>query len=174
MAFEPIIAFGANSALPHHRASETKLKAGDVILIDIGVVLNNYRSDMTRVILPKKPSAFVKQIYTIVREAQQAALDLCKPGVPLKALDLATREVMRKADVETHFVHSLGHGVGLDIHEYPRIKFDGEDKEVILKPGMVITIEPGLYFPKQFGVRYEDTIAITKTGYENFYPGGNE
>jgi Xaa-Pro aminopeptidase len=169
-AFEPIIAFGPNTSMPHHRAGDKKLKAGEPVLVDIGVVYKNYRSDMTRMISPKRPSALFKKYYHIVREAQQAALNLCYPGMPIQALDNAAREVMARQGVEEHFLHSLGHGIGLETHEFPRISHAGEDKDTLLKPGMVITIEPGLYLPGQFGIRYEDTIAITKQGYENFYP----
>lgn len=170
LAFEPIIAFGPNSALPHHRAGATVLKKGTLILVDIGVVFQSYHSDMTRVLFPAGSSAFLKKMYGIIQEAQRAALQLCKPGVKVKELDLAARRVMAREGVEERFLHGLGHGIGLETHEFPRLKYNGEDKDVSLEEGMVITIEPGLYFPGKGGVRYEDTIIITKKGYDNLYP----
>lgn len=170
MAFEPIIAFGKNSAYPHYRAGNAKLKKTDIVLMDLGVVVDSYHSDMTRMVFMKKEDPRLKKMYQVVRDAQAAALALCKPGVLLKELDLAARKVMKKADLEELFIHSLGHGVGLDIHEFPSIKKVGKDADVPLQEGMVITIEPGLYLPGKGGVRYEDTILITKKGFQNFYP----
>lgn len=170
MAFEPIVAFGPNSAMPHYRAGDARLKKGDLVLIDIGVILNNYHSDMTRIVFFGDVDPKLKKMYEVVREAQKAALKKCKAGVKVKDLDLAARAVMKKAGMEDLFVHSLGHGIGLETHETPRIIFSGVNKDMILKPGMVITIEPGLYVPGLGGVRYEDTVCITKTGYNNFFP----
>lgn len=170
LSFEPIIAFGPNSAMPHYRPQDVPLKEGDVVLVDIGVCLDNYQSDMTRVLFFKKENRQLRKLYDIIRRAQKSALKLCRPGAACKELDIAVRQVMRKEKVEHLFIHSLGHGIGLEVHEYPRIKFDGEDKDVILEKGMVITVEPGLYIPDVGGVRYEDTIVITATGYKNFYP----
>ncbi len=169
MAFEPIIAFGANSAMPHYRAGETLLKKGDIILIDIGVVVNSYHSDMTRMLFFGNVNPLLKEMYRVVRESHAAALKKCKPGNKIKDLDIAARKVMKEAGMEEYFTHSLGHGVGLEIHESPRIKWDGPDKDLILTPGMVITIEPGLYKPGLGGVRYEDTVCVTKKGCENFF-----
>lgn len=169
LAFEPIIAFGPNSAMPHYRSQNVALKEGDVVLIDIGVVLDNYHSDMTRVVFYKKENAYLRQLYEIVKKSQKSALKLCRPGVKFKELDLAARKVMREEKVEDLFVHSLGHGIGLETHEFPRIKYNGDDKDVVLQSGMVFTIEPGLYVPGKGGVRYEDTIVITPTGYTNFF-----
>jgi Xaa-Pro aminopeptidase len=174
MAFDPIIAFGANSAMPHHRASNTRLAKGDVVLIDIGVVLNKYHSDMTRMLFFKSIDPFMGTVFEVVRAAQKAALKLAKPGVAVGKLDEAARSVMRRHNMESHFVHSLGHGIGLETHESPRIKFDGDEKGLILEPGMVITIEPGLYYPGKGGVRYEDTIVITEKGHQSFFPEMNK
>jgi Xaa-Pro aminopeptidase len=169
LSFDPIIAFGPHSAMPHYRSEQTRLKEGDVVLIDIGIALDHYHSDMTRVIFYKRENADLKRLYEIARRAGQCALQLCRPGVKIKELDLAARQVMREENVEDLFIHSLGHGIGLEVHEYPRIKFDSEDREAVLESGMVFTIEPGLYVPGIGGVRYEDTIVITPTGYKNFY-----
>jgi Xaa-Pro aminopeptidase len=170
LSFEPIIAFGANSAMPHHRAGDTRLQKGDLVLIDIGVAVDHYHSDMTRVLFFGSIDPFFSRVYEIVRAAHKAALAACKPGIAVGRLDEKAREVMRAHRMESHFLHSLGHGIGLEVHEFPRIKCDGEDRACILEPGMVITIEPGLYFPGRGGVRYEDTVVITRTGYENLYP----
>ncbi len=170
MSFEPIIAFGPNSAMPHYRSQNVRLKEGDTVLIDIGVSVDNYHSDMTRVVFFKKENAYLQRLYDIAKRAQKSALKLCRPGVKVKELDKAAREVMKEENVEKLFLHSLGHGIGLEVHEYPRIKFDGEDKDVELETGMVFTIEPGLYVPGIGGVRYEDTVVITPTGHKNFYP----
>lgn len=170
LAFEPIIAFGPHSAMPHYRSENTPLRAEDIVLIDIGVVVDRYHSDMTRILFHEKPQPELESLYRINKAAHDAALELCRPGTKLGALDRAARDVMAEHGVEDLFLHSLGHGVGLEIHEFPRIKWDGEDKDVVLEPGMVFTIEPGLYLSGTGGVRYEDTILITDAGYENFYP----
>ncbi len=175
LAFESIIAFGAHSSMPHYRsADDTPLCSGDIVLIDIGVVVENYHSDMTRVLFYKNADSELQRLYAINKAAHQAALDLCRPGVAMGMLDRAARDVMAKAGVESLFLHSLGHGIGLETHEFPRIKYDGEDKDVILQPGMIFTIEPGLYVSGKGGVRYEDTVMITETGCENFYPNTEE
>lgn len=165
LSFEPIVAFGSNSALPHHHASQRKLKKNEIVLFDLGVVLNGYASDMTRVVFFGKVSKRIEELYHIVREAHQVALKLCKAGIPIAKLDQAARKVMGKE--EKHFLHSLGHGIGLDVHEYPRIS--SKVKKGKLEEGMVITIEPGLYLSNVGGIRYEDMIIITKTGYKNLF-----
>lgn len=169
LSFEPIIAFGANSAMPHYRAGYCKLKKGDIVLIDIGVVVDGYASDMTRVLYFGKPNPRLVHMESVVRAAHAAALKLCKPGTRIGKLDEAARKVMRKANLEQLYVHSLGHGIGLETHEFPRIRYNGEDKNTILEAGMAITIEPGLYLEGVGGVRHEDTIVITKTGFHNLY-----
>lgn len=170
MAFDPIVAFGKNTAYPHYRPGSARLKKGDTVLIDIGVVVDHYHSDMTRTFSFGPPDKKALHLATIVKEAHDAALRLCKPGVKVGELDKAACDVIKKAGLESYLAHSLGHGVGLEIHEFPRLKFQGEDSDVILEEGMVITIEPGLYWEGFGGHRYEDTIVITKKGYDNWYP----
>ena len=165
LSFTPIVAFGDHSALPHHRSGSRTLKRGDLVLLDLGVVLEGYASDMTRVIFFGDVAERLQEIYKCVRRAHQAALDLCAPGALISSLDLAARKEM--GDDEKYFVHSLGHGIGLEVHEAPRISKE-RDKET-LKEGMVITIEPGLYLPGLGGVRYEDMVVITKSGYRNLF-----
>ncbi|MBI5345870.1 MAG: aminopeptidase P family protein [Chlamydiae bacterium] len=169
LSFSTIVCFEENAAMPHHRPTDAKLKKNSLILIDSGVLLNNYASDMTRVLFFGKADPKLKKYYDIVKEAHNAALALCKPGVALKELDLAARKVLKREKVEKYFVHTLGHGIGLEVHEFPRIKYDHEDKDFLLQENMVFTIEPGIYIPKLGGVRYENMILITKNGYENLY-----
>ncbi|MBF5060115.1 M24 family metallopeptidase [Candidatus Neptunochlamydia vexilliferae] len=161
LSFEPIVAFGPNSALPHHLSSTRKLKKGDLVLIDIGVVLNGYASDMTRSFFFGQGKKRLKEIHKTVLAAHKAALKECKAGTKVAKLDQAARNVMGKD--EKLFVHALGHGIGLDVHEYPRVS--DKVRDVKLEEGMVITIEPGLYIPGLGGVRHEDMVVITKTGH---------
>lgn len=169
MAFPPIIAFGQNTAYPHHISGRTSLRENEEVLIDIGVILDHYCSDMTRMIFLGEYSKEVEALYLLVKKAHQKALSLCRPGVCLSELDVQVRKVFAEQGMDHLFPHSLGHGVGLQVHEYPRISLDGDDKDVVLQPGMIVTIEPGLYDPKIGGARYEDMILITQNGYENFF-----
>ncbi len=170
LSFEPIIAFGPNSAMPHYKPQQVSLKSGDIVLIDIGVVLDQYHSDMTRVLFFQKQDVFFKHVYEVVLKAQKAALKKCRPSAAVEQLDLAARKIFRTEKLESHFLHSLGHGIGLETHEYPSFKSQGKNEKIDLKPGMVITVEPGLYFPGRGGIRYEDTVIVTESGYENLYP----
>jgi Xaa-Pro aminopeptidase len=167
LAFPAHIAFGESSSQPHYTVSDRKLKQGDLVLIDIGVVLNHYHSDMTRVVSFGKPSAEIEQIYQIVYEAFQAAIQICRPGVKISDVDEAARDLIKQAGFGDRFTHGLGHGVGLEIHESPRIRSIGPDATRVLEEGMVITIEPGIYLPGVGGVRLEDMILITASGSEN-------
>ena len=170
MAFEPIVAFGKNTAYPHYRPANTKLKKGDNVLLDLGVVVDHYHSDMTRTFFFGPPDPRLVVIEAVVKKAHDEALKLCRPGITAGELDKAACRVIEKAGLEKYLAHSLGHGVGLEIHEFPRLKFQGENSDAVLKVGMVITIEPGLYWEGVGGCRYEDTIVITRKGYENWYP----
>lgn len=167
LAFDPIIAFGANSSMPHYRAGNTKLKNGDTVLIDIGVNLEHYNSDMTRVVYFKKPDPKILEIHDIVEKAQAKALSLCRPGTLIGEIDKAARDFIHNAGYGEFFNHGLGHGVGLDIHEWPVIKNIVPFNTMSLQEGMVITIEPGIYLPDHGGVRIENTIVITKNNYED-------
>ncbi len=169
VSFDPIFAFGKNSSCPHHEPTDKKLQLNEIVLMDLGVMVDNYASDMTRVIFFGKNDPQLEKIYNIVKKAQAKALELCKPGVKIRDLDLAARNYIEKEGYGKEFMHALGHGVGLEVHEFPKIKSDGEDKDLVLKAGMVITIEPGIYLEGIGGVRYEDTIVITNNGYDNFY-----
>jgi len=167
VAFEPIIAFGKNSSMPHYRAGRTLLQPGDIVLVDIGVNYHHYHSDMTRIVFFGKPDPQLLAIHGIVKQAQQAALALCRPGITLGDLDSAARNLISSKGYGSSFTHSLGHGVGLEIHEYPGVKSSPPYRNVPLSPGMVITIEPGIYLPDVGGIRIEDTVVITENGHEN-------
>ncbi len=169
LSFDPIIAFGKNTAYPHYRAGDVKLKKDQLVLIDIGVVVDRYHSDMTRTVFFGKPDPRLVLLETVVKKAHAAALKLCKSGTKVGDLDKAARQVIEKAGLQELILHSLGHGIGLETHEFPRLKYKGEDQNTLLQEGMVITIEPGLYLPGVGGIRYEDTIVITPKGYTNFY-----
>lgn len=167
LGFDPIIAFGANSSMPHYRAGNRALKYGDTVLIDIGVNLGGYHSDMTRVVFFGEPDPRIKTIYAIVLEAQQRALDLCRAGVSIRELDIAARGFIEAEGYGRFFSHGLGHGVGLEIHELPSLKNIAPYQDQVLEPGMVVTIEPGIYLPDVGGVRIEDTVVVTQNGHEN-------
>jgi len=168
VAFEPIIAFGENTAMPHYRPGKRRLKKNDLVLCDLGVIYNHYRSDMTRVFHFGKIDPQLAKMEAVVRAAFQASLKLCRPGTRIGALDEAARHVMRKAGMEGRFLHSLGHGIGLETHEFPIIRYDGADRNVRLESGMTITIEPGLYVPDLGGIRHEETVVITPKGCYSF------
>lgn len=167
LGFDPIIAFGANGSMPHYRPGNTRLKEGDSVLFDIGVNVQHYHSDMTRVVYFGNPRKEITDIYDVVREAQKRALKLCAPGTLIKELDQAARGYITKKGYGENFTHNLGHGVGLEIHEAPTLSSKSVDKNLRLQEGMVITIEPGIYLPDIGGVRLEDTVVITSKGYEN-------
>lgn len=166
VAFEPIIAFGEASSMPHYRSGEKKLRHGEHILVDIGVNLAHYHSDRTRVFFFGTPDPKITQLYQLVQEAQKAALDICKPGTALGELDKAARQVIAAEGYGEQFTHSLGHGVGLEIHEEPFLRSKPPYGEMLLQERMVITLEPGIYLPGKGGVRYEDTVLVTNNGYE--------
>ncbi|ADI39207.1 Xaa-Pro dipeptidase [Waddlia chondrophila 2032/99] len=167
IAFDPIIAFGSNSSMPHYRVGQRRLNKGESVLIDIGVNLDHYHSDMTRVVFFGEPDPKITNIYRIVLEAQEKALALCRPGTLIADLDAAARSHIEEQGYGENFTHSLGHGVGLEIHELPIIRSQNSNAESRLEEGMVITIEPGIYLPGIGGVRIEDTVAITKGACEN-------
>lgn len=162
-AFETIVASGPRSALPHGVASDRKMRRGDMITIDYGAVVEGYHADTTRVFSLGKPSRKGRDIYNIVLDAQMAAVDAVGPGVTGEEVDAAARQVITEAGYGKNFGHGTGHGVGLDIHEGPRLSPGVKD---VLEPGMVMTIEPGIYLPGWGGVRIEDMVLVTKKGKE--------
>ncbi len=161
MSFETIVASGIRSALPHGKASTAKLPRKGFVTLDFGVILKGYCSDMTRTVHMGKPGREEQFAYDAVLEAQEAAVAAVGPGVSCGEVDKAARSVLEKAGLAQHFTHSTGHGVGIEIHESPRVA--AEQKQV-LKPGLVITIEPGIYIEGKFGIRIEDMVAVTENG----------
>lgn len=168
LAFEPIIAFGENSAMPHYRAGDTPLKAGDTVLMDMGVKWKGYHSDFSRTLFWGDPPSKMKEIYSIVQEAQTRAIKACRPGLLIGDLDDIARGYITERGFGEQFLHSLGHGVGLEIHEWPILRNKDPYCDQPLQEGMVITIEPGIYIPGMGGVRIEDMIHITSEGCEVF------
>jgi len=171
MSFSTIIAAGARSALPHGRASNQAIPRGGFVVCDFGVILSGYCSDQTRTVWVSATSGAVpedaRHAYEAVRESQQAAIGAVRPGIAVGEVDEAARKVLRKAGLGRYFTHSTGHGVGLEIHEVPRV---AAGQKEILQPGMVITIEPGVYFPGKWGVRIEDMVTVTASGCDVLTP----
>jgi Xaa-Pro aminopeptidase len=161
MSFETIVASGVRSALPHGRATEARLPRRGFLTLDFGVILKGYCSDMTRTVYLGKPKANERNAYEAVLEAQEAGVAAVGSGVSCGEVDEAARGVLRGAGLAEAFTHSTGHGVGLEIHEAPRL---GVGQTTRLLPGMVVTIEPGVYLTGQFGIRIEDMVAVTRTG----------
>lgn len=166
-AFDTIVASGARSALPHAHPSPARIETNRLLLIDMGALHEGYSSDMTRVVVPGRVSPAQRRMYNAVLEAQLAAIDAVKPGVTAGAVDLAARRTLKKHKIEELFIHSTGHGLGLEIHEAPRL---GKQDPTRLEPGMAITIEPGVYRPGEGGVRIEDTVLVTETGCQVLTP----
>ena len=163
-SFEPIIATGAASSLPHYRPQDIATKNDTFLLTDWGARYQGYCSDITRTWAIGKISDKLREIYNITLEAQMAAIAAIKPGVANRVVDAAARDLIAKAGYGQYFGHGLGHGIGRDIHEQPVLRKTGPDEE--LKPGMIVTVEPGIYLPGIGGVRIEDDVLITATGHE--------
>jgi len=171
MSFETIIASGPRSALPHGRASQAAIPSNGFVVCDFGVILTGYCSDMTRTVHLGAPGQQARGVYEAVREAQQAASDAVKPGAKVGDVDRAARNILRKKDLGRNFTHSTGHGVGLEIHEAPRV---AAGQTEVLRAGMVVTVEPGAYIPGVGGVRIEDMVVVTERGREILTPTPRE
>ena len=163
MSFSTMVLTGANAASPHGTPGMTKVQRGDLVLFDLGVVYEGYCSDITRTVAYGDISDQQAEIYETVRKAQEAAVSISKPGISCAELDLTAREIIKEKGYGNYFPHRLGHGLGISIHEYPSIT---ETNPLLLQAGMVYTIEPGIYVPNVAGVRIEDDVYITETGYE--------
>jgi Xaa-Pro aminopeptidase len=165
-SFLPIVATGANSSLPHYRPSDdkTELEKDQPCLIDWGAVLNGYCSDLTRTFMIGHVPHKIREIYRVVYDAQLAAIEFLRPGVTTLQADRVARDVIEKAGYGEQFGHGLGHGIGREIHELPSLRKTGGEEE--LRPGMIITVEPGIYLPGMGGVRIEDDVLITHSGCE--------
>jgi Xaa-Pro aminopeptidase len=166
-SFGTIVAAGARSALPHAQPTAARLMPGDLVVVDMGAFQDGYASDMTRMLSVGAASAKVKRMYRAVLEAQLAAIDAVRGGVATVRVDTAARRVLAGYGLDRAFIHSTGHGLGLEIHEPPRL---GKRDRHRLRPGMAITIEPGAYIEGFGGVRIEDTVVVTETGCEILTP----
>lgn len=164
VAFDLIVVSGKNSSLPHGVPSDKPIQEGDFVTLDIGAVYKGYHSDMTRTIAISSVNDEQKSIYNIVLNAQIKAIESIKPGVICSKIDKIARDIIYSSGYEGYFEHSTGHGVGIEIHEKPVFSYNCE---TVLEPGMVLTVEPGIYIPNKFGVRIEDMILVTESGYEN-------
>lgn len=163
-SFPAIVAAGANSSLPHYRPGETLVQQDQPLLFDWGAMHKGYCSDLTRTLLVGHVDASIEEIYKIVLDAQQTAIQFLRPGVTTRQADTVARDVITKAGYGEKFGHGLGHGIGLEIHELPVLRArDGEEE---LRPGMIVTVEPGIYLPGIGGVRIEDDVLITHSGCE--------
>ena len=160
-SFETIVASGSRSALPHAEPTGARLRSGDLVVVDMGAFCDGYASDMTRMLFLGTPGARVKRAYRAVLEAQLAAIDRVRAGVTAHQVDAAARRVLRVHGLDRAFVHSTGHGLGLEIHEPPRL---GRRDKTVLRPGMAVTVEPGVYIEGFGGIRIEDTVEVTETG----------
>jgi Xaa-Pro aminopeptidase len=171
MSFPTIIGAGPRSSLAHARASQAAIPSRGFVVCDFGVILAGYCSDMTRTVHVGQPTAEARKLYDAVREAQQAAIEAVKPGIKVAKVDRVARKHLQRKGLTKYFTHSTGHGVGLEIHESPRL---AAGQAELLRPGMVITIEPGVYVPGRWGVRIEDMVLVTERGCEVLTPTSKE
>ncbi len=162
-SFNLIVGFGPNSAMPHHETSERKLRNNEAVLLDYGCVYGHYCSDITRSYFHGKATEEYKKIYSTVAGSQKAGLAKVRAGVKARDVDAACRNYISDAGYGQYFIHGTGHGVGLEIHEFPRLN---TTFEAVLRAGMAVTVEPGIYLHGKFGVRIEDSVLVTKTGCE--------
>jgi len=156
-SFDTIVASGKRSSLPHGVATKKVIENGDAVVIDMGAIYNGYCSDITRTIFVGGMSKEQERVYDLVKKAQKFAIDAIEAGVSCKEVNEVAVNEFKKNGMEKYFVHSLGHGVGLDVHERPFVAGRSLD---VFEPGMVVTVEPGLYLPNQFGVRIEDMVMV--------------
>ncbi len=163
-SFDIIVAFGPHAALPHHETSKRVLKKNEAVLIDYGCVYDFYRSDRTRTFFYGKADAEFKKVYAIVEASHREGIKALKSGIKAASIDKICRNVITDKGYGQYFVHGTGHGVGLEIHEAPTVN---SKSKAVLKEGMILTVEPGIYLNGKFGVRIEDTLLVKKNGYEN-------
>ena len=156
-----ICASGPNSAAPHYHTGERVIEKGDVVVFDWGGSIGGYNSDVTRTVVVGEPTEEFRKVYDIVKRANQATFEAVKPGVPLEDLDAAARDLITAEGYGDYFIHRVGHGLGLDVHEEPYLVAGNTDP---LEPGMSFSDEPGIYIPGNFGVRIEDTVVCTEEG----------
>ena len=163
-SFETIVGSGPNSALPHHNAGLRKVQAGEFVVLDFGATYNGYCSDTTRTLAVGEPSAKMREVYNIVKEAQQRGVNAVRAGIKASEIDDIVRQYITEHGYGEYFTHRTGHGLGLEVHEEPYIS---GISQTILQPGMVFSIEPGVYIEGEFGVRIEDIVVVTEDGCEH-------
>ena len=162
-SFDPLVCFGANCAEPHHATSHAALAEGDSVILDLGCLHGRYCSDMTRTVFFGRADDEQRKVYDVVQAANAAGRAVVRPGVPMCEVDRAARKVIEDAGYGKYFIHRTGHGIGLEVHEHP----DASSVcPIIAQPGMVFSVEPGIYLPGKFGVRIEDLVAVTEDGCE--------
>jgi Xaa-Pro aminopeptidase len=162
-SFDSIVAAGGHGALPHAQPRDVPIRSGDLVVIDWGAELDGYCSDCTRTVAAGEPREDAREVYELVLSAQLAGLKDVRPGRPGREVDAVAREVIEAGGHGEHFGHGLGHGVGLAVHESPRLSQRSED---VLAPGNVVTVEPGVYLPGRLGVRIEDLVLVTEDGHD--------
>ncbi|MDP4089302.1 MAG: Xaa-Pro peptidase family protein [Bacillota bacterium] len=162
-SFHPLIAYGANAAEPHHESDNTALKNSDSVIIDIGGITKRYCSDMTRTVFFHQASEEAKEVYNIVLEANRRGIEAVKPGARCCDIDMSARKFIEDAGYGQYFIHRTGHNIGIDVHEFPDIS---SVNTMEVKPGMIFSVEPGIYLPGRLGVRIEDLVVVTESGYE--------
>ncbi len=162
-SFSPIFASGSNSCFPHAKVTDKVIRNHEPVLLDFGIDINGYKSDLTRNFFLGSITPRYAKVLAAVTQAQQESIKLIRPGMAVADIDAHARKVLRKFGLAKYFGHSLGHGVGLDIHENPRLS---TKCQCVLEPGMIVTVEPGVYIPGQFGIRVEDMVLVTKEGCE--------
>lgn len=167
----PIVASGPNSASPHHLTGNRRIEEGDAVVLDFGGTFEGYHADISRTVHVGMPDDDFLHLYEVVRQAQEAGVGAVRPGVPAESVDAAARGVVHAAGYGDFFIHRTGHGLGLDVHEEPYI-VAGNAR--LLEPGMIFSVEPGIYLPGRFGVRIEDIIAVTQTGARRLNEAGRE
>lgn len=163
VSFSPLIAYGSNGGEPHHESNNTKIKSGDSVIIDMGGIKDRYCSDMTRTVFFGEPGDTTRRAYDIVLNANLKAIEIIKPGVRFSEIDLAARNHIEKMGYGDFFTHRTGHSIGIEVHEWP---FVSEENDMEVKPGMIFSIEPGIYVPNEFGIRIEDLVLVTENGVE--------
>ena len=175
-SFDTIVASGPNGSKPHHVSSERIIENGDPVVLDFGCWVDGYPSDQTRTIVAggQEPSEKFREVFQIVKEAQQKGIRSVSPGVQDKYVDDVVREVIEKAGYGDEFIHRTGHGVGVEIHESPKIPPKNHETKMKLQPGMVFSVEPGIYIEGEFGVRIEDLVLVTEEGFERLNKTGND
>nr|WP_269433506.1 M24 family metallopeptidase [Bacillus sp. FJAT-29937] len=164
LSFNPIVGAEKNGAIPHHQSDETIIRSGDMVVIDMGGVKNHYCSDITRtIVVGEEPDEEKKNVYEVVKRAQDEAVKAIRPGIELKEIDKIARDIISKSGYGVNFTHRTGHGIGIDVHEEPYVTFNNSQ---VLEPGMVTSVEPGIYLSDRYGVRIEDIVLVTPVGFE--------